>query len=92
MQAEAEDEPLHISAVHIPDDVHQQLCSAWARVKRSLYESSDAFVELVHQVGRLVCLCVQIWNLVDRRWCNFIKQSSSSAGIILTSAFDPPAE
>jgi hypothetical protein len=49
-QAEAEEEPLHIAAVHIPSSARQQLCRAWSRVKRSLYSSSDEFLELVEQV------------------------------------------
>ncbi len=52
-KGEAQNEPLKLQSVKVPDDAREALASCWRRQrKRSLYGSEEEFVDLVVQVGR----------------------------------------
>lgn len=54
LQAEATDEPLHVSEVVMPPAAVQQVEECWRRLKgKSLYASSKEYLQLVEQVGKV---------------------------------------
>jgi hypothetical protein len=54
LQAEADEEPLHVGAVLLSPEAQAQVEECWqlqARAGRSLYASAGEWVDLVKQVG-----------------------------------------
>jgi hypothetical protein len=52
-QEAAEDEPLRLAGVEVPDEAARQLHTAWKRIRgSSLYDTPSQFMQLVEQVSQ----------------------------------------